>query len=242
MDIAKLEKNINIKFNNPKLLENAFVHRSYLNEHPNFELGSNERLEFLGDAVLELSASEKLYHSYPERPEGDLTNFRAAIVCTSSLAEEARKLNLGEYLSLSRGEEESGGRNREYILANTFEAFLGALYLDQDLKTCGGFLEKNLFYKIAEIVESGKYRDAKSTFQEITQEEVGITPTYKVLEEWGPDHAKHFRMGVYLDDHLVGVGEGDSKQEGEQEAARNALEKWKGHNHVPALNPDYAKD
>lgn len=228
MDIKKLEQAINIEFNNPKLLENAFVHRSYLNEHPDFELDSNERLEFLGDAILELLASEKLYHNYPKRPEGDLTNFRAAIVCTNSLALEARKLNLGEHLFLSRGEEESGGRDREYILANTFEALLGAIYLDQDLEACRSFLEENLFYKIPEIVESEKYRDAKSTFQEITQEEVGITPTYKVLEEWGLDHAKNFRMGVYLEERLVGVGEGSSKQEGEQEAAKDALEKWKG--------------
>jgi len=226
MSSDELEHNLKIKFNDPELLKNAFVHRSYLNEHPAFELKSNERLEFLGDAVLELLTSEKLYHSYPERPEGDLTNFRAAVVCTTSLAEESRRLDLGNYLYLSKGEEESGGRDREYILANTFEALLGAIYLDQGLEACRQFLEENLFYKISDIVSSKKYRDAKSTFQEITQEEVGITPTYKVLGEWGPDHAKRFKMGVYLNERLVGTGEGSSKQEGEQAAAKNALENW----------------
>ena len=226
MDLNKLQQTIEIDFNSPELLDNAFVHRSYLNEHVGFEMESNERLEFLGDAVLELLTSEKLYHSYPERPEGDLTSFRAALVCTKSLAAEAGRLGLGEHLYLSRGEEDSGGRNREYILANTFEALLGAIYLDSDFETCRKFLEKNLFYKIEEIVQNEKYRDAKSTFQEITQEEVGITPTYQVLDEWGPDHAKHFKMGAFLGDKQVGVGEGNSKQEGEQEAAKNALENW----------------
>ncbi len=226
MDIEKLEKNLNINFKNKELARNAFVHRSYLNEHPEFELGSNERLEFLGDAVLELATSEKLFNKYPNKPEGNLTNVRAALVCTSSLAYEAKKLNLGDYLFLSKGEDESGGRNREYILANTFEALLGALYLDQNYQTCQKFLEKNLFYKAEEIVQNRKYKDAKSTFQEIAQEELGITPTYKVLEHWGPDHAREFKMGVFLNGKQVGVGTGHSKQEGEQSAAQNALEKW----------------
>ena len=232
MDLGKLQQTIEIEFNNPELAENAFVHRSYLNEHPDFELGSNERLEFLGDAVLELLTSERLYHQYPERPEGDLTSFRAALVCTKSLAEEARRLGLGEHLYLSKGEEESGGRDREYILANTFEALLGAVYLDTNagLRACRKFLETNLFYKIEEIVQNRKYKDAKSTFQEITQEEIGITPTYKVLDEWGPDHAKHFKMGVFLGNKQVGVGEGTSKQEGEEKAAKDALEKWNNQN------------
>ena len=228
MDLKKLQQTIEIEFSNPELLDNAFVHRSYLNEHPHFQTGSNERLEFLGDAVLELLTSEELYRSYPDRPEGDLTSFRAAIVCTKSLAEESRRLNLGEHLYLSRGEEDSGGRNREYILANTFEALLGAIYLDSNFETCRRFLEKNLFYKIDEIVQNERYRDAKSTLQETTQEEVSLTPIYKVLDEWGPDHAKHFKMGIFLGDKQVGVGEGNSKQEGEQEAAKDALEKWKG--------------
>ena len=232
MNLDKLQQTIEIEFNNPELAENAFVHRSYLNEHPDFELGSNERLEFLGDAVLELLTSERLYHQYPERPEGDLTSFRAALVCTKSLAEEARRLGLGEHLYLSKGEEESGGRDREYILANTFEALLGAVYLDTNagLRACRKFLETNLFYKIEEIVQNRKYKDAKSTFQEITQEEIGITPTYKVLDEWGPDHAKHFKMGVFLGNKQVGVGEGTSKQEGEEKAAKDALEKWNNQN------------
>ena len=226
MDLNKLQQTIEIEFSTSELLENAFVHRSYLNEHQNFEMGSNERLEFLGDAVLELLTSEELYHKYPNRPEGDLTSFRAALVCTKSLASEAGRLNLGEYLYLSRGEEDSGGRHREYILANTFEALLGAIYLDSNLETCRQFLRKNIFYKIDGIVKNKKYRDPKSTFQEITQEELGITPVYRVLNEWGPDHSKHFRMGVFLGEKQAGVGEGDSKQDGEQEAAKNALESW----------------
>jgi len=226
MNAKELEKTIGVEFNNTTLLDNACVHRSYLNEHADFAMGSNERLEFLGDAVLEILTSEKLYHKYPQRPEGDLTNFRAALVCTKSLAAEAQRLNLGQYLYLSKGEEESGGRDRQYILANTFEALLGALYLDQGLESCRGFLEKNLFYKIEEIVKNEKYRDAKSTLQEITQEEVGITPTYQVLNEWGPDHDKIFKMGVFLKEKQIGEGEGTSKQEGEQAAAKDALDSW----------------
>ncbi|MEA2020738.1 MAG: ribonuclease III [Patescibacteria group bacterium] len=226
MDLEKLEKKIDLTFKNKTLARNAFVHRSYLNEHPDFELSSNERLEFLGDAVLELATSEKLFRKYPNKPEGNLTNIRAALVCTVSLAEESKRLGLGNYLFLSKGEDDSGGREREYILANTFEAFLGAIYLDQGYKTCQNFLEKNLFYKVDEIVKNRKYKDAKSTLQEIAQEEQGITPTYKVLEEWGPDHAKNFRMGVFLNDKQIGGGEGNSKQEGEQAAAQDALERW----------------
>lgn len=230
MELAELEKAIGINFKDSSLLAKAMVHRSYLNEQADSELESNERLEFLGDAVLELLTSEELYRAYPERPEGDLTNFRAAIVCTPSLALEAKKLHLGDFLQLSKGEEESGGREREFILANTFEALLGAIYLDQDLETCRTFLKESLFYKIAETVADEKYRDAKSTFQELTQEEISVTPNYKVLEEWGPDHAKNFRMGVFLGEHLYGTGEGMSKQDGEQAAAANALEKWSTRN------------
>ncbi len=226
MDLESLEKKININFENKTLAKNAFVHRSYLNENPDFELGSNERLEFLGDAVLELATSEKLFKKYPNKPEGNLTNIRAALVCTSSLAEESKRLNLGNYLFLSKGEHDSGGREREYILANTFEALLGAIYLDQGYRTCQEFLEEKLFYKIEEIVKNRKYKDAKSTLQEIAQEEVGITPTYNVLDEWGPDHAKSFRMGVFLNNKQIGVGKGCSKQEGEQAAAQDALERW----------------
>ena len=226
MDIKKLEEKIGIEFENEKIVKNAFVHRSYLNEHPEFEMGSNERLEYLGDAVLELATSEKLYHKYPQKPEGDLTNLRAALVCTSSLATESLKLELGNYLFLSRGEEDSGGKEREYILANTFEALLGAIYLDKDYETCQRFLENSLFYKIETIVENGTYKDSKSTLQELAQEEKGITPTYKVIEDWGPDHAKNFRMGVFLTDRKIGEGTGQSKQEGEQNAAQNALEAW----------------
>ncbi|MFW6143594.1 MAG: ribonuclease III [Patescibacteria group bacterium] len=223
MNIEKLEKQLNINFKDKDLLKTAFVHRSYLNEQKDTSLSSNERLEFLGDAVLELLTSQKLFHKYPQKPEGDLTNIRAAIVCTESLAETAESINLGEYLFLSKGEEETGGRERPYILANTFEALLGAIYLDQGLDTCEQFLEENLFPKLENIVKNQLYKDAKSTLQEIAQEKTGITPTYKVLNSWGPDHDKNFEMGVFLDKKQIGKGVGNSKQTGEQAAARNAL-------------------
>jgi len=226
MDLDKLEKNLKISIKDRDLFQTALTHRSYLNEHRNYKLPSNERLEFLGDAVLQFLTSEYLFREYPNSPEGDLTNFRAALVCTKSLAEEARHLDYGQHLLLAHGEEESGGRDREYILANTFEAILGAMYLDQPLKTCRKFLEKQLFPKLADIVKNREYKDDKSTFQELTQEDVGITPEYKVLEEWGPDHDKQFKIGVFLGSKKAGAGEGHSKQEAEQAAARNALEKW----------------
>lgn len=226
MDIKDLEKVLEIKFKNLTLLQTALTHRSYLNEHHDYPNPSNERLEFLGDAVLQFLTSEFLYKNYPQQPEGDLTNFRAAVVCTSSLAEESRRLGYGKYLLLSHGEEASGGREREYILANTFEAVLGAIYLNSGITKGRQFLQKNLFCKIDAIIEKESYKDNKSRFQELAQEKVGVTPVYKVLEEWGPDHAKHFRVGIYLEDKLVGQGEGASKQRAEQEAANNALDTW----------------
>lgn len=223
---ATLYKKLGVKFSNETLLATALTHRSYLNEHRTHPTPSNERLEFLGDAVLQLLTSEHLYRLFPESPEGDLTGFRAALVCTKSLAEEALKLNFGDHLLLSKGEEESGGRTRPYILANTFEAFLGALYLDQQLEACRDFLKKSLFLNIDDIVENGKYRDFKSVFQELSQQEAGVTPIYKVRKEWGPDHAKNFEVGTYLKDKLIGVGSGASKQKAEEEAAKDALDKW----------------
>lgn len=226
-DLFKLEKIIGVKFSDPTLLETAFTHRSYLNEHPGYKNPSNERLEFLGDSVLQFLTSEYLYKAYKNSPEGDLTNFRAAVVNTGSLAKESRSLGYGRFLLLSKGEEDSGGRDREYILANTFEAVLGAIYLNKGMKKSREFLEKNLFYKIREIVEKEQYKDFKSTFQELAQEREGVTPTYKVLAEWGPDHDKRFRVGVYLGKRLYGKGEGSSKQKAEEEAAKNALDKSK---------------
>ena len=223
-DFKKVQDNLGVELQNEELFKTAFTHRSYLNEHSTYANPSNERLEFLGDAVLQLLSSDFLYGKYPENPEGDLTNFRSAIVCTPSLAAESRKLKYGECLLLSNGEEATGGRDREYILANTFEAVLGALYLEKGLDFCKEFLLKNLFSKIDDVVKNNEYKDAKSKFQEKAQEKFGITPDYKVIESWGPDHDKTFKVGVFLGNKQFGLGEGRSKQKAEQHAAENALE------------------
>jgi len=225
IDFEKVEKIIGTKIIDQQLFLTAFTHRSYLNEHPGYINPSNERMEFLGDAVLQLLSSEYLFKKYPELPEGDLTNLRASIVCTQSISEEAKRLGYGEFLLLSNGEESTGGRNREYILANTFEAVLGALFLDQGLDFCRNFVEKELLYKTEEIKAKNLYKDAKSKFQELAQEKFGITPRYEVLESWGLDHEKTFKVGVFIDKTSYGVGEGKSKQRAEQQAATNALDK-----------------
>lgn len=230
MDLKDLFKPIKpkIKPQNENLYITAFTHRSYLNEHQEHKFPSNERLEFLGDAILQFLASEQLFLNYPSLPEGKMTNIRAAIVRTEALAEKSKKLGFGNFLFLSKGEEESGGRDREYILANTFEAFLGALYLDQGINICREFLQSNLFPKIPTVIKEHTYKDHKSAFQELTQAKFGVTPNYELLKEWGPDHDKRFRVGVYVNDQKYGEGEGDSKQKAEQGAAEEALEKLKG--------------
>jgi len=227
LDVKKLSKTLKIKIKDENLYKIAFTHRSYLNEHPDYENPSNERLEFLGDAVLQLISSEYLFENYKESPEGELTNFRAAIVCTTSLAVEAGRLGFGEFLFLSNGEEATGGRDREYILANTFESVLGAMYLEKGLEQCTKFVEKELLYKIKEIIENESYKDAKSKFQEISQEKFGITPNYVVEDSWGQDHKKTFKIAVFLDDKKYGEGEGKSKQRAEQKAASDAIDKLK---------------
>lgn len=223
-DFSLLEKKLGLKFKNKDLLTQAFVHRSYLNENPNFHLKHNERLEFLGDAVLELVISEYLFEQYPEKSEGELTNWRAALVNAKMLSQTAQDLGLNEFLLLSRGEAKELGKARQYILANTIEALIGSIYLDLGYEVCKNFIRKNLAPRLKSIIENGLFRDAKSRFQEEAQERTGITPIYKVMKEWGPDHAKHFVIGVFLDENLVAKGEGDSKQEAEEEAARKALE------------------
>ncbi len=223
-DFSKLETKLGVKFKNKDLLIQAFCHRSYLNENPDFYLSHNERLEFLGDAVLELVVTEYLYQKYPEKSEGELTNWRAALVNAKMLSEIARELDFNNFLLLSRGEAKELGKARQYILANTFEAFVGSIYLDQGYGKTKEFIEKYLIVKLPRIIEKGLFKDAKSRFQEEAQERVGITPIYKVLDEWGPDHAKHFIIGVFLNKELVAKGEGSSKQEAEEEAAKNALE------------------
>uniref|UniRef100_A0A831YPU3 Ribonuclease 3 n=1 Tax=candidate division WWE3 bacterium TaxID=2053526 RepID=A0A831YPU3_UNCKA len=218
----KIEKSLGIKFRNPDLLENSFVHRSYLNENPEFPFPSNERLEFLGDAVLEQIVSDFLYHNFPALPEGELTALRAALVRTESLAEESRRLGLGKELFLSKGEETSGGRDNPYLLANTFEALIGAIYLDQGIESARKFVHRELLYKAEKSLRSG-VKDPKSHLQEVSQARFGITPNYKVLKEWGPAHDHHFRTAVFLKTRKIGEGEGRSKKEAEENAAREAL-------------------
>ncbi len=226
-DFTKLEKKLNLKFNNKDLLIQAFCHRSYLNENPDFYLNQNERLEFLGDAVLELIVSEYLFKNH-DVSEGEMTNWRAALVNAQNLSKTAKEIGLDSYLLLSKGEAKDTGKARQYILANTFEAFLGALYLDQGYEKSKEFVNSNLIKELPVILKQGLHRDAKSAFQEQAQEKVRITPSYKVLKEWGPDHMKHFVIGVFLDNELVAEGEGSSKQEAEEDAAKKGLaaKKW----------------
>lgn len=221
-DLSVLEDKLGIKFKNQNLLQQALVHRSFLNENPDFELEHNERLEFLGDAVLELVVTQYLYANYPN-PEGELTNWRAALVNAKKLAEVAEEIGLNDFVLLSRGEGKDTGRARQYILANTLEALIGAIYLDQGIGAAEIFVGKFILKHLPQILEVGAYRDAKSLFQEEAQERVGITPSYEVLDEWGPDHAKHFKVGVFLEDELVAEGEGVSKQEAQQKAAEEGL-------------------
>ncbi|MEW6407264.1 MAG: ribonuclease III [Patescibacteria group bacterium] len=227
-DFSNLEKKLGIKFKNQNLLKQAHTHRSYLNENPKLGLEHNERLEFLGDAVLELAVTEHLYQNY-KNPEGELTNWRAALVNATMLSHKAQNLGLNNYLFLSKGEAKDTGKAREIILANTFEALIGAIYLDQDYPTVKKFIEKILLPELPYIIKHKLYLDPKSKLQEITQDVYNITPTYQVLTEWGPDHAKKFKIGVYLNDFILANGIGASKQEAQVHAAQQALktETWK---------------
>ena len=217
------EDKIGYSFNDKSLLEQAFIHRSYLNEHRDVRLEHNERLEFLGDAVLELVVTDHLFHQYPKEPEGALTSYRAALVNATTLASIAVGLGMNEYLLLSKGEEKDVGRARHYLLANTFEALVGALYLDGGYDAARAFIEKNVFPLTAAIVEQRLWQDAKSKFQEEAQERDGVTPSYEMLKQAGPDHDKKFTVGVYIKGELIAEGEGKSKQEAEQDAAKAAL-------------------
>ncbi|MEK9209338.1 MAG: ribonuclease III [Patescibacteria group bacterium] len=223
-NFSEFEKRIGLKFKNQNLLKQAFTHRSYLNENPSWNgAGHNERLEFLGDAVLELAVTEKLYRLYPDKKEGELTSIRSALVNTNMLSVLGGELGFNDFLLLSRGEAKDLGRGRQYMLANTFEALVGAIYLDSGFETAESFLERILCPQIKEIVEKSLWQDAKSLFQERAQEIVGVTPVYEVLKEWGPDHDKTFVMGVFLNGEKVAEGQGSSKQEAEQSAAQNGL-------------------
>ncbi|MFA5107334.1 MAG: ribonuclease III [Patescibacteria group bacterium] len=223
-DLSRLEKTLGFSFQNKDLLKQSLVHRSYLNEHPGFALGHNERLEFLGDAVLELVVTKHLYAEFPDESEGVLTNWRASLVKSERLAEMADELKLNDFLYLSRGEsKDTNSKARRYILANAFESVIGALYLDQGFEAAERMLQQFLLPKLKHILQNHLYLDPKSLFQEKSQEIEGITPHYKVLSEDGPDHAKQFVIGVYLKDVCVASGTGASKQEAEESAARAAL-------------------
>ncbi len=221
---SKFEEKIKLKFKDREILKQAFTHRSYLNENPSKGLKHNERLEFLGDAVLELIITEYLYKKYPEKNEGEMTSLRAALVNAIMLSEVAGEIGVGDYLLLSKGEAKDTGKARQYILANTFEAIVGAIYLDQGYEGAAKFLENFLFNKVEKIIKEKLWIDAKSLFQEKAQDETGVTPSYSTIKEEGPDHAKSFTIGVYLGKDLVAQGQGSSKQEAEQDAARNALQ------------------
>lgn len=223
IDFTTFEEKSKLNFKNKDLLKQAFIHRSYINENPGVGLHHNERLEFLGDAVLELVVTEELFGRYPDKSEGELTAIRAALVNTMSISEAAAALGMNEYLLLSKGEAKDVGKAREYILANTFEAMIGAIYLDRGYDDAQSFIGKSLWKKIETIVSKKLWRDAKSLVQEKCQEALGVTPRYEVLEESGPDHDKSFSIGIFFGATLAGKGGGKSKQEAEQAAARAAL-------------------
>ncbi len=224
-DFNQLEEKLNLAFKNKDLLTQAFCHKSFVNEHPNLGFTHNERLEFLGDAVLELIVTEYLYNHFKDKPEGELTALRSALVKAQTLAKVAERLGFNGFLLLSKGESKAQGKARRYILANTFEALIGALYLDQGFRKAKKFVLENLIKpELPVILEQKLFLDFKSKFQEVAQEKVGITPTYQVLKEWGPDHAKNFRVAVYLGKEKIAEGEGTSKQEAEEKAAQKALE------------------
>ncbi|MCX6786194.1 MAG: ribonuclease III [Candidatus Komeilibacteria bacterium] len=222
-DLKKLQKNLGVDFKDADLLKSALIHRSYLNENKNFPLDHNERLEFLGDAVLELITTEYLYNNFPN-PEGELTNWRASLVNAKMLAEIAHSLEIEDYLHLSKGEAQDNNlKARNYILANALEALIGAIFLDKGLEEAKKFISRNILSKLPFILENQLYVDPKSKFQEKSQEIYNITPIYKVMEESGPDHNKFFKVGVYLNEEFVAAGTGSSKQEAQVAAADNAL-------------------
>lgn len=221
--LDEFEKKIGIQFSDKLLLKQVFVHRSYLNEHKDFELGHNERLEFLGDAVLELVVTEFLYNNYSE-PEGVLTNWRSALVKGESLSVLAKKIGIDDMLQLSFGESKNKGKGRDLILANAIEALIGAIYLDQGYKQAAQFIQKNLIINLRDIIENELFIDDKSKLQELVQDKFTVTPRYEVISEKGPDHDKIFVMSVNIGDKKIGEGNGKSKQKAEQMAAHDALE------------------
>ncbi len=222
MEPSPLEKKLGIRFKDKNLLKQALIHRSYINEHPHSGLEHNERLEFLGDAVLELIITKFLYNNF-DRSEGELTSFRASLVNTKSLANVSKKLKINQHLCLSKGEEKYG-RFREAILANSFEALIGAIYLDQGFEQAENFLHHHLIPCLKTVLEKKSYKDPKSIFQEVIQARLKITPTYRIIGESGPDHAKKFKVGVFLKEKMIAAGTGKNKQEAELRAAKKALQ------------------
>ena len=223
-DFNTFEQAIGIIFRNKDVLQQAFTHRSYINENPRSGLAHNERLEFLGDAVLELVVTDYLFKTYPEHAEGDLTAYRSALVNAVVAAEVAQDLNMNEHLLLSKGESKDTGRARQTILANAYESFIGALYLDQGYDVCEKFVRKTLIPKLSAIISGKLWRDPKSHIQEEAQERLGVTPSYEVIGQLGPDHDKFFTVGVFFGDKKIAEGKGRSKQEAQQAAAQAALE------------------
>ena len=223
-DFSKFEERIGYTFSDKNLLKQAFVHRSYINENRAEKLEHNERIEFLGDAVLELVVTNHLFITYPKKSEGELTALRSALVNTQALAIAAEELNINDFLLLSKGESRDNGRARKYILADTFEAIIGAIYIDQGLEKSAAFIEATILPRLDQVLKEKLWQDSKSHFQEKAQNKTGITPRYKTLKETGPDHDKAFVIAVYLDKEKVAEGEGRSKQEAEQDAAERALD------------------
>lgn len=224
INFSLFEKKAGITFQNKALLEQAFTHRSYLNENKEAGREHNERLEFLGDAVLELVVTDFLFEKYKDATEGELTSYRSALVNATTCAQVATELDVNDFLLLSKGEaKDSGSRARQFILANTLEAIIGAIYLDQDYDSAKKFIYDHICPLAEEIIKDGAWIDSKSLFQERAQDVEGVTPLYKTLKETGPDHDKKFTVGVYLNSKLVAQGDGKSKQDAEQEAAKKAL-------------------
>jgi ribonuclease III len=223
IDYKKIAEKIGVTFNDEGLLKQAFTHRSFLNENRGSNLQHNERLEFLGDAVMELATTDYLYRSFPNKTEGDLTSLRASLVNTQTISDVAYDLGFNDYLLLSKGEAKDKGRARQYILANTFESVIGAIYLDQGYEAAKLFIYQNLMSRLEDIIQKGSWIDAKSKLQEVVQEKHSITPTYKTIKEEGPDHDKKFTVALYYGDKEIDFGEGKSKQEAEQDVAQKVL-------------------
>jgi ribonuclease-3 len=222
IDLEKLKEKLAIEIVNPDLFQEALTHRSYLNEHKDYKHPHNERLEFLGDAVLELAVTRHLFDHF-KNPEGELTSFRAALVNGDMLGNIGNALGIQDFLLMSRGEAKDTGRARLYLVANAMESIIGAIYLDQGYDAADDFIKKHVMVRLDEVLAQGLHTDPKSRFQELAQEKAGITPGYRVIREWGPDHDRHFVAGVFLDEEMVAEGEGASKQDAQREAAKQGL-------------------